>query len=264
MARIIRVQSLARSIIPESSSALDQQTVIVLFVAVSILTVLLLAAHLGLPRISGRGEAGTGAAPAMVDATPAVDAPAAATREPVARATPRDDPGPADGSRGLGQPDPATGLLTATGWGTIVADEDARVRRYRRAATVVMIEIDGLDRLAERLGPGVADRLVPGVSAIVRRLAREADQVARLGHGRLGVLLPETDEIQAINYVERIRGASDEWLAQGGVSLRVAVGWASAAGDVTLHDAVRIATERMFAEIHGNARAAGAPGPASR
>jgi diguanylate cyclase (GGDEF)-like protein len=242
---------------------MDQQTVTLLFIAVSILTVLLIAAHLGLPRLGGRDEAGPVTRPAA-DTTPAAGPPAVAAHVPAPPPAARDDPETPDGPRGLGQPDPVTGLLTASGWGTVVADEDARVRRYRRPATVVMVEIDGLDRLTERLGPGVADRLVPGVSAIVRRLAREADQVAQLGPSRFGVLLPETDEIQAINYVERIRGASDEWLASGAVSLRLAVGWTSAAGDDTLHDAVRIATERMFAEIHGNARDAGVPGPASR
>jgi diguanylate cyclase (GGDEF)-like protein len=150
--------------------------------------------------------------------------------------------------------DPHTGLLSASRWGRVVSDEDARIRRYRRAAAIVMIELDGLDRLTARLGDGAGERLVPAVADTVRRLAREADFVARLGEGRFAVLLPETDEIQAINYVERVRRTCDMWLESGAVALRLAMGWASASGDESLQDAGRVATERMYAEIHRNAR----------
>jgi diguanylate cyclase (GGDEF)-like protein len=153
--------------------------------------------------------------------------------------------------------DVSTGLITASGWGRVLTDEDARVRRYRRPATVVMIELDGLDRLKSRLGESAGDRLIPAVADTVRRLAREADHVARLGQSRFGVLLPETDEVQAINYVERVRRTCDMWLESGAVALRLAIGWASASGDDNLHDAGRTATERMYAEIHRNARRTG-------
>ena len=43
------------------------------------------------------------------------------------------------------------------------------------------------------------------------------------------MLLPETDEVQAINYVERVRAECDRWLAAGAVSMRLAIGWASPA-----------------------------------
>ena len=49
----------------------------------------------------------------------------------------------------------------------------------------------------------------------IRRHARKADHVARLGPSRFGVLLPETDEVAAINYVERVRQACDLWLESG-------------------------------------------------
>ena len=74
------------------------------------------------------------------------------------------------------------------------------------------------------------------------------------GDGRFAVLLPETDEIQAINYVERVRRTCDLWLESGAVALKLAMGWASASGDDSLLDAGRIATERMYAELHRNAR----------
>ena len=58
-----------------------------------------------------------------------------------------------------------------------------------------------------------------------------ADHVARLDPGRFGVLLPETDEVAAINYVERVRRACELWLESGAIALRLAIGWASTTGD---------------------------------
>ena len=175
------------------------------------------------------------------------------------------NPGRVNGSTGAADDaeassDALTGLLSASRWGRIVADEDARVRRYRRPATIVMIELDGLERLTARLGDAAGERLVPAVADTIRRLAREADFVARVSDGRFAVLLPETDEIQAINYVERVRRTCDLWLESGAVALKLAMGWASASGDDSLLDAGRIATERMYAEIHRNARRRLRPG----
>ena len=148
-----------------------------------------------------------------------------------------------------GYTDALTGLLLPVPFARLVADEDQRIQRYRRPATIVMIEVEGLDRLVERLGDQAIDRLVPAVADSLRRNARTADHVARLGSGRFGVLLPETDEVQAINYVERVRTACDLWLESGAVSLRLAIGWASAT-ETSLAEAQVVATARMFAETH--------------
>ncbi len=145
--------------------------------------------------------------------------------------------------------DALTGLLLPVPFARLVADEDQRIQRYRRPATIVMVEIEGLDRLVDRLGDSAIDRLVPAVADSLRRNARTADHVARLGVGRFGVLLPETDEVQAINYIERVRTACDLWLESGAVSLRLAIGWAGAT-ETSLAEAQIVATSRMFAETH--------------
>ncbi len=82
--------------------------------------------------------------------------------------------------------------------------------------------------------------------------------------------MPETDEILAINYIERVRKACDLWLESGAVSLRLAVGWASSTGDGSLVDAEALATDRMYGELRrvtrsngDSATGAGPSGPAS-
>lgn len=149
--------------------------------------------------------------------------------------------------------DRLTGLLGPTDWNRLVADEDVRHARYKRPATVVVIELDGFDRLVGALGQLAADRVILAVADTIRRHARKADHVARLGPGRFGVLLPETDEVAAINYVERVRQASDLWLESGAIALRLAVGWASPVVDSSLVSAEAQAIERMFGEAHRGA-----------
>ena len=234
---------------------MDQQTVTYLLIAALLATAFLIALAVILPRMPRRGGGAIAAATAAAGAPMLIESDLIGGRA----MSVSDHALPSNGfSEPAEEPtnDTLTGLLNASRWAHVVADEDARVRRYRRAATIVMIELDGLDRLTERLGDGAGERLVPAVADTIRRLAREADFVARLGDGRFAVLLPETDEIQAINYVERVRRTCDMWLESGAVALRLAMGWASASGDDSLLDAGRVATERMFAEIHRNARRA--------
>ena len=136
-------------------------------------------------------------------------------------------------------------LDTPAAWHRAVDDEDARVRRYGRPATIVVIEVEGIDKLTERLGDDVGDRLLPAIAEAIRRETRGADRMAWLDRARFGVLLPETDEVAAVNFVERVRERCDLWLAAGAVSLRLVIGWASPAPEQRLADVVPIARRRL-------------------
>jgi diguanylate cyclase (GGDEF)-like protein len=144
--------------------------------------------------------------------------------------------------------DPVTGLDGPAAWSHAVAQEASRSSRYGRPVAVVIAELDGLSRIEERFGSAAADRLIPPVADVLRRSARSADTIARLDRVRFGLLLPETDEIQAINLVERIRAGCDRWLAAGAVAVRLSIGWASPPLGGDLGDALRQAEERMRRE----------------
>jgi diguanylate cyclase (GGDEF)-like protein len=163
--------------------------------------------------------------------------------------------------------DPLTGLLLPAEWNRVIFDEAARIHRYGRPATVVFIDLDGLDRLTELLGPGAAERILPALADVLSRQARGSDHVARLGSGRFGVLLPETGEVEAVNYVERVRAACELWLESGAIAMRLAIGWAAPPREGgSLEDAFALAQDRMFTELRrGERRAADrapeGPGP---
>ena len=144
--------------------------------------------------------------------------------------------------------DPETGLELAGAWANWLAEEGARVDRYGHPATIVLVELAGVDRLAEKLGQEAADRLIPPISTTMRRLARASDNLARLGRSRFGVLLTETDEILAINYIERVRSACDVWLESGAVALRLSIGWAEVGPKQPVDVAIKAAEARLNEE----------------
>ena len=156
--------------------------------------------------------------------------------------------------------DPLTGLDTLFAWERTLAEENARYVRYRRPVSVVVAEIDGLSRLVDRFGAEPARRVLPAVGDAMRRLARRTDKVAHVGGGRFLVLLPETDEVAAINYVERVRVACERWLESGAVALHLSIGWASPTAVGELDTAMRAAEERMYAERRRASRQ-GSAGP---
>jgi diguanylate cyclase (GGDEF)-like protein len=144
--------------------------------------------------------------------------------------------------------DPLTGLDTLLAWERTLAEENARYVRYRRPVSVVVAEIDGLSRLVERFGTEPARRVLPAVGDAMRRHARRTDRIAHVGGGRFLILLPETDEVAAINYVERVRVACERWLESGAVALHLSIGWASPTPVGEIDTALRAAEERMYAE----------------
>jgi diguanylate cyclase (GGDEF)-like protein len=150
--------------------------------------------------------------------------------------------------------DPLTGLDTLLAWERMLVEENARYIRYRRPMSVVVVEIDGLSRLVERFGAEPGRRVLPAVADAMRRSARRTDRVAHVGGGRFLVLLPETDEVAAINYVERVRVACERWLESGAVALHLSIGWASPTPVGEIDTALRAAEERMYAERRRAAR----------
>jgi diguanylate cyclase (GGDEF)-like protein len=142
----------------------------------------------------------------------------------------------------------------AVDWERRIREESERLSRYRRPVTVLLVELDGFERLVTRMGTDATERLIPAIAETLVRNGRATDHVARLGPSRFGVLMPETDEIQAINYAERIRAQCDRWLAAGAISTRVAIGWACPTPSSDMSAAIRIADQRLQVDRRRNGR----------
>lgn len=137
------------------------------------------------------------------------------------------------------------GVADRAAWHRIVQEESARAARFERPVTVVIAELQRLEDVAIRLGPAAADRLVVETARLLVTEGRAVDQVARLDRARFGVLLPDTAESGARDYVDRVRAAADDWLRASGLSVRLSLGWASPGDDHDLVAAAAPAEERM-------------------
>ena len=161
---------------------------------------------------------------------------------PEVRATPAALPVPA------GWSDPVTGNDGPAFWDRIVLTEHARVRRYKRPATIAFVEVVGLDSFALKWGPAIAQRLLVRIGRTLAQEIRSSDCSARIEPSRFGVLLTETDEIAAINFVERARVACEAQINRAGPDLRIGIGWSSLSSK-DLGDALDTAAARLAADL---------------
>jgi GGDEF domain-containing protein len=141
-------------------------------------------------------------------------------------ATPDTERSPIRASSAADAWDPATGLPGPAFWGILLEAEAARAARYLRPVTLALVEVGW--HWPRSAGPDhdVPPEAVDHVAVILRDSCRSSDHVARLGPTRLGVLLSETGEIAAINFIERVRDrtARELSLPEGAA---VVFGWAS-------------------------------------
>jgi hypothetical protein len=128
---------------------------------------------------------------------------------------------------------------TRPDWDAAVRHEDARLARYGRPASVLVV------RLCLSV-PGADHRYAGRVGAIVRELARETDRVTRAALDRFHILLPETEAAEADILAARIRVACAEGIRnRPGVALELRVAAAGPGSGETLRDALLGAQEAV-------------------
>ena len=148
-----------------------------------------------------------------------------------------------------GWSDPPTDTDGPRLWDRLIISESARTRRYKRPATVVLVEVAGLDKLAAMWGPRVAENTLKMAARVLAKEIRTSDHIARIEPLRFGVLLTETTEIAAINFVERARAACERDVQIASEAVGVAFGWASPPKGGDLSDAMDLAAKRLAVEL---------------
>jgi len=86
-----------------------------------------------------------------------------------------------------------------------VQEELERARRYSLSFSLVLLGVDELAGLSERLGAEAADRRRREVGGVLRRELRLPDFVVPYGVDEFAIVLPETDQNGARQSVTRIR-----------------------------------------------------------
>lgn len=119
--------------------------------------------------------------------------------------------------------------------------EWARFQRYGRPLTLLLLDIDGLGLINDRIGHDAEDQVFEKVAALCKLCSRATDTVARVGPGEFAILLPETDEDAATVLAERLRHAvhnGSDPLRAGNEPVSVSIGIAVATPSMATFDAL--------------------------
>ena len=104
-----------------------------------------------------------------------------------------------------GATDEMTGCASLDALDRRLRDEFERARRYSLRFSLVLVDIDRLREINDRLGQPAGDRVLGEVGAILQREIRAPDFVARYGGDEFACILPETDGTGGRRFVERLR-----------------------------------------------------------
>ena len=104
-----------------------------------------------------------------------------------------------------GVTDVLTGCASLDGLDRRLRDEFERARRYSLRFALVVIDVDRLRDINERLGQQAGDRLLGEIGAMIQREVRAPDFAARYGGDEFALILPETNAQGGRQFVERLR-----------------------------------------------------------
>lgn len=114
--------------------------------------------------------------------------------------------------RYLADHDPLTGLLNRRRFRSELDQYVSFTARYGGRGAVMVIDIDGLKEVNDRLGHQAGDSLIRRVAEILRERVRATDLVARLSGDEFAILMPQTDTTGAMQLGEDLRAQVAEGL----------------------------------------------------
>ncbi|HET9154150.1 MAG TPA: EAL domain-containing protein [Solirubrobacterales bacterium] len=117
--------------------------------------------------------------------------------------------------RFLADHDSLTGLLNRRRFRAELDQYVSFNARYGGRGAVMVIDIDGLKEVNDRLGHQAGDRLIRHVAEILRERVRATDLVARLSGDEFAVLMPQTDTAGALQLGEDLRAQVAEGFSRG-------------------------------------------------
>jgi diguanylate cyclase (GGDEF)-like protein len=142
--------------------------------------------------------------------------------------------------------DQLTGLYNRRSGEQRLAEEISRALRHARPLTVLLIDLDGLKQINDRLGHAAGDLVLRRFSERLQRAIRGSDLAVRLGGDEFMVLLPECRFEEVKHVLARVEGLEVEY---DGVRIpcRFSRGWTDYRPGETSEEFVKRADEALYA-----------------
>jgi len=112
--------------------------------------------------------------------------------------------------------DHLTGLANRREFERVMEREVALAERHKRRLSLMMIDLDNLKRINDRMGHSAGDGALRLVAQQLMRVVRASDVCARVGGDEFAVAMPETDLERAGDVATRLRRAVEH----GALSMR--------------------------------------------
>jgi diguanylate cyclase (GGDEF)-like protein len=104
--------------------------------------------------------------------------------------------------------DPLTGLRNHRAFQEDLARELQRVARTGIPLALVMLDLDGLKAINDRLGHQAGDERIQGLAGAIRDSLRATDIGYRIGGDEFAVILPGSRALGALAFAERVRAGA--------------------------------------------------------
>lgn len=134
-----------------------------------------------------------------------------------------------------------------------LSNELYRAKRYRHPVSLIMLDIDNFKNYNDDFGHIHGNYVLSIVAAIVKKIVRSIDTVARFGGEEFCIILPGTTKENAVLMAERIRTEVDkvcvpEWSSAVSRKITISLGVASSPEDTEEQELlIKKADEAMYA-----------------
>jgi diguanylate cyclase (GGDEF)-like protein len=154
--------------------------------------------------------------------------------------------------------DQLTGLYNRRSGEQRLAEEISRAVRYDRPLTVLLIDLDGLKQINDKLGHAAGDVVLKSFSERLRKAIRGSDLAVRLGGDEFLVLLPECRADEVKHVLERVEGLEVSYEGTK-IPCRFSRGWTDYRPGETAEDLLRRGDEALYANKRTGKEPAGTP-----
>ena len=142
--------------------------------------------------------------------------------------------------------DQLTGLYNRRSGEQRLAEEISRAVRHERPLTVLLMDLDGLKQINDRLGHAAGDLVLKGFADRLQRAIRGSDLAVRIGGDEFMVLLPECRADEVRHVVARVEGLEVEHAVER-ILCRFSRGWTDYRAGETAEELLKRADEALYA-----------------
>jgi diguanylate cyclase (GGDEF)-like protein len=143
--------------------------------------------------------------------------------------------------------DQLTGLYNRRSGEQRLAEEISRAVRHERPLTILLIDLDGLKQINDKLGHAAGDLVLKGFSERLRKAIRGSDLAVRLGGDEFMVLLPECRPEEVRHVLNRLDGLEVQYESTR-IPCRFSRGWTDYKPGESAEELLRRGDEALYAD----------------